>query len=605
MSFTRRNLHKNTGLNMLKWATLFFFWMSCVMFMARAFEIVPSAPNVIQYIQQIFLTKNWDNKSDLGIILDWRSTGGITIMNLTSAIVLGTDSSGKIIRSTSGSIYNFISWFALSGPNWATGATWPQWATWAKWDTWAAGTNGIAWATWAVWATWHDWVDWVTGANWVTGDTWPQWATWAKWNTWIAGTNGINWATWAVWATWHDWVDWVTGAMWPTGNSQDKYLTGMYFNSGNNILSLYVSWANTVTGYFIFSGMANRYSAYSWAQTSWNTLRGWYLATGININSLAIATLNCTTGQIVGRTGGQRECLDMSWIQWPVWPKWTTGDQWEIWLTWPKWATGDQWEIWLTWPKWATGDQWEIWLTWPKWATGDQWQTWLTGPQWANGINGVTWTKWDTWFLQAWITGATPYWNNGAWVTTGTNIFNTWWNVGIGTIVPTAKLHLFGTFIAWGITNIINGSAYGFIGWWTWNSLYNANYSAIIWWSNNSISGASNSLALWNNSQVIHNNTFVRNSDTASFTSAKIETFIINADGWVGIFTNNPATGTLHIWWTGTVVFSPQAFKGSGCDLTWAVYYNNDLGHLCFCNGSGNWMRVDSKFTNCNDNSRL
>jgi len=48
--------------------------MSCVMFMARAFEIVPTSTNAVQYIKSIFLTASGDNQSATGIILD----GGIT-----------------------------------------------------------------------------------------------------------------------------------------------------------------------------------------------------------------------------------------------------------------------------------------------------------------------------------------------------------------------------------------------------------------------------------------------------------------------------------------------------------------------------------------------
>ena len=74
-----------------------------------AFEIVPIAPNAIQYIQQIFLTDDGSNDSITGLLLDGRTDGGITITNLTGKIVLGTNSDGKIIASTSEDIYNLIS----------------------------------------------------------------------------------------------------------------------------------------------------------------------------------------------------------------------------------------------------------------------------------------------------------------------------------------------------------------------------------------------------------------------------------------------------------------------------------------------------------------
>jgi hypothetical protein len=75
-------------------------------------------------------------------------------------------------------------------------------------------------------------------------------------------------------------------------------------------------------------------------------------------------------------------------------------------------------------------------LSWPTgavWPTGAKWDTWNTWPQWPIG---------DTWFLQAWILGATPFWNGSSWTTTDANIFNTGDNVGIGTTTPKQKLEV-------------------------------------------------------------------------------------------------------------------------------------------------------------------
>ena len=71
MSFTSKKLsHKTNGLGFLKGATLFFLGMSCVMFMARAFEIVPITNNTVQFIRSIFLTADGDNLSEVGIRLE-------------------------------------------------------------------------------------------------------------------------------------------------------------------------------------------------------------------------------------------------------------------------------------------------------------------------------------------------------------------------------------------------------------------------------------------------------------------------------------------------------------------------------------------------------
>jgi cell shape-determining protein MreC len=82
--------------------------------MTYAFDISTSLSNFIQYGRQIFLTNNGSNSGITGIILDGMANGGITITNLTSAVVLGTDTDGKITVSTGGAVYNLISGFALS-----------------------------------------------------------------------------------------------------------------------------------------------------------------------------------------------------------------------------------------------------------------------------------------------------------------------------------------------------------------------------------------------------------------------------------------------------------------------------------------------------------
>lgn len=131
---------------------MFFLWASAVMLMTQAFNIVPISPNVIQYIKTIFLTTDGSNTSATGIILEWswgdgRFKNSITVNNLPIAVVVGTNASGKLIASTSGAVYNFISWFALSGPIWAA---WPQWIQWIQGNT---------------------------GAIWPIGPQWPQGAT--------------------------------------------------------------------------------------------------------------------------------------------------------------------------------------------------------------------------------------------------------------------------------------------------------------------------------------------------------------------------------------------------------------------------------------------
>jgi hypothetical protein len=82
--------------------------------MAQAFEIDSSLDNAIQYINQIFLTEDGSNTTTTGIILDGATTGGITITNLPSEVVLGTDGNGKIIGSSATGVYNYISGFIFA-----------------------------------------------------------------------------------------------------------------------------------------------------------------------------------------------------------------------------------------------------------------------------------------------------------------------------------------------------------------------------------------------------------------------------------------------------------------------------------------------------------
>jgi len=133
---------------------MFVLWVFSIVFTTTAFNITPSVPNAIQYIKTIFLTSNGSNTSSTGIILDgsggtaWFS-GDVTLNSLPNAVVLGTDGSGKIIYSTSGDVYNFISWFALNGPRGATWADGSPWLQGAQWNTWADGflPTGALWAT--------------------------------------------------------------------------------------------------------------------------------------------------------------------------------------------------------------------------------------------------------------------------------------------------------------------------------------------------------------------------------------------------------------------------------------------------------------------------
>lgn len=93
----------------LKYSALFMLGISAVYFASAYTSINTMLTNATQYIQKIILTSNGNQNGMTGIILDGTLNGGITIANLMNALVLSTDSNGKIIASTSGNLYGFIS----------------------------------------------------------------------------------------------------------------------------------------------------------------------------------------------------------------------------------------------------------------------------------------------------------------------------------------------------------------------------------------------------------------------------------------------------------------------------------------------------------------
>ena len=115
-----------------------------MLFIARAFEITPVTNQVKSYFNKIIFTASGNNTSATGIVLDGTNgdayfrgmvgigddtpaypldvsgdvhfTNDLVLSALANVVVLGTDSNGRFIASTSGDVYDFISGFALSGP---------------------------------------------------------------------------------------------------------------------------------------------------------------------------------------------------------------------------------------------------------------------------------------------------------------------------------------------------------------------------------------------------------------------------------------------------------------------------------------------------------
>ena len=172
MSFKSKKLPKN-NLGFLKGATLFFLGTSVVLFMANAFEIVPSVPNAIQYIANIVLTQEGTNTSTTGVILQGSGghawfKGDVSIASLPSKACLGTDSNGKITEWTC--------WAGGSDTKVGTGEEGKRCIFTG--DKIVCDQNMPIGITGAVWPEGPQWPVWATGAVWPEGPQWPAWATW-------------------------------------------------------------------------------------------------------------------------------------------------------------------------------------------------------------------------------------------------------------------------------------------------------------------------------------------------------------------------------------------------------------------------------------------
>lgn len=181
MSFKSKKLPKN-NLGFLKGATLFFLGTSVVLFMANAFEIVPSVPNAIQYIANIVLTQEGTNTSTTGVILQGSGghawfKGDVSIASLPSKACLGTDSNGKITEWTC--------WAGGSDTKVGTGEEGKRCIFTG--DKIVCDQNMPIGITGAVWPEGPQWPVWATGAVWPEGPQWPAWATWASADTIFSG----------------------------------------------------------------------------------------------------------------------------------------------------------------------------------------------------------------------------------------------------------------------------------------------------------------------------------------------------------------------------------------------------------------------------------
>ena len=357
--------------------------MSVVLFVARAFDVGVIMPNAVQYIQKVFLTSDGSNSWTTGITLDGTTNGGITITNLPSKPVLGTDANGKLIASTSGDVYNYI--HLLLG--------WSQWATWAM---------GLQWPIWATWAQW------LQGIQWLMGLPWAKWETWAKLNytrSWTSIsfelTGGWRWPyTNLQWTGWLQWITWYSV-----------------------VLNIVQVWSGATSGQC--ASTANVVSFY--ADVNYNFVYDIW-------DHLLWSTIICSAWWVGPKWD--------TWPAWATWAKWDIGLQWVAWATWAKWDIGLQWVAWATWAKWDIGLQWPVWADWPawtKWSTGYWFASFLCTSWQIPKFNWSAWVCGDdlTWESALWTMNGHDMYNDNR------NIGN----IGIWLMLPTYKLTLSGDML--------------------------------------------------------------------------------------------------------------------------------------------------------------
>jgi len=136
MAFTTKKVQThNTGIGYIKWATLFFLGMSCVMFAARAFEIEPMVNNAIQWIGTIYLNQEGNSANPAKITLSGANGNGYFDGTVKATTIQGTTVSGTNIKGTTitGTKICLVGDTCIT--QWPTGGTAGGESIWSTWTT--------------------------------------------------------------------------------------------------------------------------------------------------------------------------------------------------------------------------------------------------------------------------------------------------------------------------------------------------------------------------------------------------------------------------------------------------------------------------------------
>jgi len=595
MSFTSKNIQsRKNSMGFLKWATLFFLWMSCILLVTKAFEISPSTTNAIQYIKTIFLTNDGSNTSGTGIMLEWswgdgRFRNSVTVNNLANTIVIGTNASGKLISSTSGAVYNYISGY-ISSTSWYWIAIADGTYTWIQYTWGHIVTNGFISKGYGASASGNYatamWVD--TRAN---GDT----STAMGMETNASG----NFST-AMWVGTKA-MGYASTAMWAETNANGNYSTAMWQSTiANGTHSIAIGDTTFVSGKAWFV----------WGK--WNTLYGDY--------------------GFIGWWGGN---IIYTWSHYSF----VVGGQNNIIHTNSSWSSIGWWYanrlLWeyntIAW--WFSNS-----ITWASVDKDNFIGGWYSNNMENSDLSSIVW--WEDNYIKNWYYGFIGWWSENS---------ITWWRVFSNSIVWWTKNSIFGNTsnntIAWGLTNYIsnwtwdgfiggwlsnyiNAGSDSFIGWGANNSITDASksfigwgsnnsitgqynnvlvgwfsnhiiwaYSSILWWTNNSISW-DNSVAMWTYAQANHDNTFVWNDSSAIFSSLTSNTFLVHAKNGIGFSTTTENHIDIATWVTVQIdsVLSLKRrdsdYPPFSCDVSHegSMYFYNDenatlsgSSYVCIC----------------------
>jgi len=318
-----------------------------------------------------------------------------------------------------------------------------------------SGTNAVTW-----YINFSGATNWNNAAIWMNNSWSILWNSWnILWNRYLwTGQNITTIATLscpstqipksngAWWICSTDQVGWVGGT--------DYYTTGINFNSGTNMLTLYVTWFGPITQTITMSWATARYTASAWVNNTWSTITNRYITTWIHMNALAKATLNCAAWDIVKYNGTIWECSgDLQWVAWWV-NYYTTGLSFD--------NTTNKLSLYVSWANTVSG---YINLSWASnWNSAYTWMTSGTGNILSNRYNNIginintlatATLSCSVWQIAKyngtnWICGADLTWGSSLWLqwTPTNNIYYNLWNVGIGINNPWSTLSIWG--IAWG-----------------------------------------------------------------------------------------------------------------------------------------------------------